>query len=197
MQTVHTLVDLAKVNLGLTIVEALTQAGYSAVLAGGAARDLSHGKSCKDIDVIVVPNEITPEGYSNLCQWLDSYGFVQKEGITDYEFGEGMTCRILGVFEQTTRVGEIDVVIYNPLEFTTAINCVKTGFDVNMNQYVIDSVVGESILTQYHGDSIIELALKRMRLIRNDISDTRRARLIEVAKELGWNYDCLVETTML
>lgn len=188
-------IDVAKIKAGLAIVEMLKLAGFDAVVAGGSARDVAHGKFVKDVDIIVLPNSADQASYSKLCDILRTSGCTQKEGISDYEFNGDVVIRIMGVFEQTTLLGEYDVVVYNPNEFESAMDCVKRGFDVNMNQFVVDKVVGESVFVTYHGTTHYDQA--KVELIRNDISDTRRARLIEVAKELGWNYDCLVETTML
>lgn len=184
-------IDVAKIKAGLAIVEMLKLAGFDAVVAGGSARNVAHGKFVKDIDIIVLPNREDKDSYGKLCEILNTSGCTQKEGISGYEFNEGVVNRIIGVFEQTTLLGDYDVVVYNPNEFESAMDCVKRGFDVNMNQFVVDKVVGDSVLVSYHGTSHYGQAT--VELIRNDISDTRRERLIEIAKELGWKYDCLVE----
>lgn len=161
----------------------------TAVIAGGFARAKYFGKEAKDIDIILMSDDL-----DKVRELLSELGLKEVNIIYD-DTDE----RIAGLWqskaEPTDPLSEqygskdydIDVIVYKSELFKDVYDVVINGFDVNMNQFTISNLTGYPIgLTENHD--------KVVRYINNDISDNRRKHLINIAKDLGWDYSCLEQT---
>lgn len=163
--------------------------GVTAVIAGGFARAKYFDKEAKDIDIILISDDL-----DKVRGILSDVGLKEVNVVYD-DTDE----RIAGLWqlkaEPTDPLSEmlapkdydIDVIVYKSELFIDVYDVVINGFDVNMNQFTISNLTGYPIGLAENHDKVV-------RYINNDISDNRRKHLINIAKDLGWDYSCLEQT---
>lgn len=162
-------------KLAAYLLDKMKELGVRGVIAGGYARDKYHLKQPKDVDIIIMSND-----EEKVKELLDKNNFI---ATPTYEGGD---VRIVSVWQSSVcEELPIDVIVYNSELYKDPEDVVIRGFDVNMNQFLM--MADRPIGIAANHDKVV-------RYINNDISDERRSKLIEKAKELGWDYSCLEKT---
>ncbi len=108
-----------------------------AIIAGGALRDLDHGKPVKDVDIFI-PIDIIPQ------ETLD--GVIEDLGLQIHPIGKGRTNpdrKIFGIYHTTINGIQYELIFASPLA------CSIDTFDINICQIQFN---GEAVGTTYQYD---------------------------------------------
>ena len=177
----------------LALLSFLTEIGYEWSILGGYARDLHHGVTPKDLDIVLynikgheLPNK--EDGIFGSCPLQKLYDYLESTGMYGDEIAleaggsEGMDGdeealnRLHGVFKLK---GNIDLIMYNE-EFYSKYD-VMDSFDYNINQYELVIDENGNGTSTYYGEREGLLLPVRSRLT------TERAAYMHIKGcELGW-----------
>jgi len=164
-------VNRAMLQGAFDIVELLHKEGVSAIIAGGAARDIFFGVVPKDVDVI--------------CAGVDHYRITDvllKANLNFKQFPKYHTGsdsdRLAGVWK--LEEANIDIILYDTECVSEAIG----KFDYNLNQFAI---VGthrgiESAYVRFMGDQHWSTLVR----LRDDARGPRAAKMEEKWFDLQW-----------
>jgi len=173
----------------LNLIQELTANGVQAVIAGGYARSLYHGVKPRDIDIIIMDKDLY-----KAVPILNRYGFVERE-FEDYATEDLKRITVvwthkqkLAPFINTEPSYDVDVIVNNSRMYHDVYDVIIHGVDVNMNQFVVSPSTGNIHGLGCNHDKVLRV------ITQDDMTPKRKQRLIEIAKEIGWDYSCLEET---
>lgn len=162
-------VNRSQVIAALAVAQALSDHGFSVIVAGGFCRDVYFGEVPKDIDIVVAAGSI----HDDPAEAHAILGEVLKQQQVDFlgfrMYTEGKSDRLVGGFKCT---GNLDVVLYDVRWAGEAVE----AFDFNLNQFVLqrsDDI--ESAYVVYAGDT----SFHELVPIREDYSTDRFGKMRE------------------
>lgn len=154
------------VKVALQVLAGIQAFAPTAIIAGGCARDIAHGVSPKDFDVIVpLGTPISP--LKEHLRGLDDGGSFRAFVFGDVEAGVAYSevDRVILCLKVTHKGVDFDVLLYNVTE--DALKAVDY-FDFNLSQYVLTKDGTPRFAGQTHpNEGLIE--------IRVDANEKRRA----------------------
>lgn len=156
-------------------------------IAGGCARDLFHGREPRDIDIVIVAN--------NLSVWetMAKLGYVMEhDGAPSESDSDDVSSRWVLIEKYTSTEYELPVDILYAAEHDS-IPKIIGDFDFNINQACIlwlhQAVFGPVYMGVGEHGWYCGAERKLIELPGRHISDERRAHIHDVARRYGWSYD--------
>lgn len=153
------------------IVQLLHKHGISAIIAGGAARDIFFGVAPKDVDVICAG-----AGHEKITEVLEGASLDFKK-FPKYHTGSDSD-RLAGVWK--IEGCDIDVILYD----TDCVSEAIQKFDYNLNQFAIVGIHRgiEAAYVRFMGDEHWSNLVR----LREDARGQRAAKMEEKWFDLAW-----------
>lgn len=172
------------------IMALASEFGLTAVIAGGYPRDLAFNRQPKDLDICVY--NTTKKAWDEFVRQMYVYDLVQElyEHISAPSRTEDDR-----VYEVIQAKGNIDIILWE--DRFESMEDVLNNFDFNINQWIL------SFPCDYDGSPYTQDPMPlyvgtpsdygELIDIRNDgysVSNCRRAKMENLAKELNWSIKC-------
>lgn len=173
-----------KTDEAQVIFEVLKKLNLNFVIAGGYPRDLANFQEPRDMDIFVynLPFQGRNEVINEIQTFLKSTGW-DAIAMLGYD---GLRNDIYAVLKTTV---DIDI-IFCEVEMQSELS-VTDSFDYNINQYILDLTTGKPVFVGHCPETLLEV---RLESYRSDRWFDRKNKMINKAKECGWDITCLEKT---
>lgn len=178
------------------IMALASEFGLTNVIAGGYPRDLALGRTPKDLDICVY--NITQNTWDEFKSQVYLYDLVEEEIDVNPPSSTGDN-RVTDVLKIK---GNIDIVLWN--DSFEYMKDVVDNFDFNINQWILSfpcDYNGEPYDVEptpvFIGDFKLYGKLTQIFATGFFVSDCRRAKIENLAKEFNWSIECPMNKTPL